>query len=350
MAQLKNSRIKGALIGLALAVSAVSIGAGSSAVKKHFFSHNSPPAIVKADAPQKRRIFCDSHPKTSGLIISVEKNPANKTPGATLTQSCTIPPDKIFYGLKPLAFACHEDGTLWWLSDKDIYRVVISPGGENSCDFDLKQKLSYTTYPEYDLTYHPNSEILNGAMWWPEGDSSPTVAVVSKNLLFQAFKPDVMNSHILRHFFQEIREWKFKNESLTFPSAFAGIALGVANGNEFSIIPYDYSPDSGKPSNHILNSYLLQWRAGEFDADVSDDRKPGLFSFLLTTTESDAQTTIGVSDVVFSSTRGGKVVLVTYVSNDGTIKQTDLEVEPPKLRNKTNKDMGGVDLNTHTLE
>ncbi|MBI5228183.1 hypothetical protein HY988_06345 [Candidatus Micrarchaeota archaeon] len=343
MAKTESSRSRLILRRLLIGAAALVVGgAAAFAIDQIKISDQKPP-IVKSVKPEKRRIWCDFDPKADGIIVSVEK--ATKTKGASLTDSYIIPSSSVFSGSKPLAAQCHEDGTLWWLNDKQIYRHTITPTPSGCCDVELNQAFPHTSsFPEYAA---PGAGVIAAAMWWPANQPSPSVAEVSKNGLLQIFKPPTDQPDIAEHFLLELSAI-FKNEE-SWPRDLSRVVLGVTGHDGFSIIPLDHpaqtaaqNADSSSPSppNNIVFRYYFQWSGGSY----SGEKRIRPWVLNLRELEPDAKTTIAAEEIVFNPIRGGWVTNLTFLTNDGRIRQRDVNVVPLDVSTKGQpKDMSSSD-------
>ncbi|MBI2079288.1 hypothetical protein HYT84_00865 [Candidatus Micrarchaeota archaeon] len=189
----KMSITRYALIGLAVLVVAGTAGLTTYfGFRKPHIQAVQPPAIQRVERKvedKSPRIWCFRHkPAPEGILLyglGIEDN-------GKLSKPFLLDAKKALDNSKPLAFACTEDGNIWWVSPDAIYSAKIA-AKSGCCKLEQVRKLTHVEQPEYAVR---GAAVVAASILMLDGQDLPYVATVDRTGWLKIFRPPLDGNQI----------------------------------------------------------------------------------------------------------------------------------------------------------
>lgn len=263
----------------------------------------------KTETKKPRRVWC-IYDQEKQTIMSYIESGTKPTQGKELGNATFLPLDD-FESVKPLAVACHKDGTVWIVGKKSIYTGKIAPLESSKGNYAVKDTLevSHTNIPE---EYRPpGTQVIAANIWWPSKEQLPVVATVTNNGFLQIFRPPRNEPTISDKIIFELRK-------IDWPNGIAGVVVGIINTNEFTVIPF------GNQNAGITELYYLRVIGNSYAN--AQGAKPHTLS--VKSVAPNAKNIFAASQIIYSEERGGWVSTLHVMLNDGSTIEIPMNVKP----------------------
>ncbi len=214
---------------------------------------------------------------------------------------------------KNLSFFCSQNGDVLWLGEKTIYLFKIQMKNEKEYNLNLISTQSHTQLNEYHIQ---GGTIIASDIYYLGSDPFNTpIATITKKGFFHVEK--ISKDPTKKEQFQlnlAASEWE-----LDWPeeSKIKEIKVKILSPNEFLVVPI------GTIDSLIKRAYLILWPDGKHYANgVNAD----VFYSEMKNIDKSCRTIIGATDIVYNESEGGWHTIISYLTEEGEIKEHSLKL------------------------